>query len=68
MAVTRVKREEIADAWADDFGGVSVAVRGVQAQLEIDEARVLRADLDEAIDAAERWRSGKAARAAETKV
>ncbi|MBF4603734.1 hypothetical protein [Curtobacterium sp. VKM Ac-2884] len=67
-AVTRTKTEVIADAWADDFGGVSVEVRGVQVQLETAEAAALRDEIDKAIDRALEW-SGvtKAATAAGTR-
>jgi len=67
MGVTRTKTETIADTWADDFGGVSVEVRGVQAQLEIAEAAQFRDELDEAISAALSCRIEKAAPAAETR-
>lgn len=67
MGVQRTKTETIADAWADDFGGVSVEVRGVQAQLEIAEAEQLRDELDEAISAALACRIEKTATAAETR-
>ncbi|PZE23876.1 hypothetical protein [Curtobacterium sp. MCBD17_028] len=66
MGVTRTKTEIVADAWADDFGGVSVEVRGTQAQLEIAEAAQLRDELDEAISAALTCRIEKTATAAET--
>lgn len=66
MGVTRTKTETIADAWADDFGGVSVEVRGVQVQLDVVEAAQLHGDLGEAISAALACRIEKAAPAAET--
>jgi hypothetical protein len=67
VGVTRTKTETIADAWADDFGGVSVEVRGTQVQLEVEEALLLRDEIDKAIDRALEW-SGvkKAATAAES--
>jgi hypothetical protein len=67
MAVMRTKTETIADAWADDFGGVSVVVRGTQAQLEIAEAETLRENIADAVSAALAYRLEKAAAAAETR-
>ncbi|QKS20975.1 hypothetical protein HUN58_14555 [Curtobacterium sp. Csp1] len=68
MGVQRTKTETIADAWADDFGGVAVEARGVQVQLEIAEAAELRDLIDKAIDRALEWSGAtKAATAAETR-
>jgi hypothetical protein len=67
-AVTRTKTEVIADAWADDFGGVAVEVRGVQVQLDIAEAAALRDEINKAIDRALEWSGAtKAATAAGTR-
>lgn len=68
MAVERTKTETLADAWADDFGGVSIAAGAGQVQLTIAEAMQHRDDVDKAIDRALEW-SGvtKAATAAETR-
>lgn len=68
MGVTRTKTETIADVWADDFGGVSIAAGTGQVQLTIAEAMQHRDELDEAIDRALEWSGAKkAATAAETR-
>ena len=68
MAVTRTRTETLADAWADDFGGVSVVAGAGQVQLKVAEARQLRDDIDKAIDRALEWSGAtKAATAAGTR-
>lgn len=66
-AVTRTRTEVIADAWADDFGGVAVEVRGMKVQLEIAEAAALRDEIGKAIDRALEWSGAKEVAAAAEK-
>jgi hypothetical protein len=67
MGVTRTRTETIADVWADNFGGVSIAAGTGQVQLTIAEAMQHRDELDKALDRALEWSGGTAATAAETR-
>lgn len=67
MAVKKTREETVVDAWPDDFGGVTVMVRGVQQVLTIDEAKQHLGDVTTAVRLAEQWRDENAARAAETR-
>ncbi|WP_413600826.1 hypothetical protein [Curtobacterium sp. Curtsp57] len=65
--MTKTREETVVDVWPDDFGGVTVMVRGTQQVLTIDEAKQHLADVTRAIELAEQWRDENAARAAEAR-